>query len=196
MHSNLQRCATLVLLVLFAAPAVFAEHHESEAPTTGFRASFLLDMSFVEQKVMALADAIPAGSYAWGPAPEVRSTAASFMHMAQANHQILQALGVEAPEGVDKMEAEIIEKDDVKAALEASFAAVKHAVTELADDDLDTLVPFFGGEWPKRQVLMLVAGHCHEHLGQAIVYARSMGVVPPWSQPRDDSDDEGSEDEG
>ncbi len=31
---------------------------------------------------------------------------------------------------------------------------------------------------------MIVSGHAHEHLGQAIAYARSNGVVPPWSQPQ------------
>jgi hypothetical protein len=23
--------------------------------------------------------------------------------------------------------------------------------------------------------------HCHEHLGQQIAYARSNGIVPPWT---------------
>jgi drug/metabolite transporter (DMT)-like permease len=30
--------------------------------------------------------------------------------------------------------------------------------------------------------LTLSATHLHEHLGQQIAYARSNGVVPPWSQ--------------
>jgi hypothetical protein len=28
---------------------------------------------------------------------------------------------------------------------------------------------------------MLVQTHLHEHLGQSIAYARTRGVVPPWS---------------
>ncbi|MBI3792629.1 MAG: hypothetical protein HY275_17360 [Gemmatimonadetes bacterium] len=31
-------------------------------------------------------------------------------------------------------------------------------------------------------VLFLMAYHLHEHLGQSIAYARTVGVVPPWSQ--------------
>ena len=29
--------------------------------------------------------------------------------------------------------------------------------------------------------MMIIATHAHEHLGQSIAYARSNGVVPPWS---------------
>jgi len=28
---------------------------------------------------------------------------------------------------------------------------------------------------------MIVQTHLHEHLGQSIAYARSIGVTPPWS---------------
>jgi uncharacterized damage-inducible protein DinB len=191
MHLNLQRSAVLALAVIFVPPALFAEHHESEAAPSGFRADFLMDMGNMQKKVAGLAEAVPADKYAWAPTPEVRNLAASYVHMAQANHQILQAFGVEPPAGLEDMETRVMEKADVQAALEASFAAVKQAVTGMPDEDLETMVSFFGREWSKRQVLMLIAGHCHEHLGQAIVYARSVGVVPPWSRPRDDSGNDG-----
>jgi hypothetical protein len=29
--------------------------------------------------------------------------------------------------------------------------------------------------------MMVLASHAHEHLGQAIAYARSNNVTPPWS---------------
>jgi hypothetical protein len=31
-------------------------------------------------------------------------------------------------------------------------------------------------------VLTLLVSHLHEHLGQAIAYARMNGVAPPWSE--------------
>src|SRR6266545_4864561 len=31
------------------------------------------------------------------------------------------------------------------------------------------------------EVLLHIAGHAHEHLGQSIAYARMNGIVPPWS---------------
>lgn len=190
MNPKFFRPLTCTLVALIVAPAIFADHHEEAAPTAGFRAEFLSDIGNVERKVMALAEAIPAQAYGWGPAPEVRDTAASFMHMAQANHQIVAALGIEAPEDVADMEASIRDKQAVMTALEESFAAVRRAVLATPDEDLDSTVAFFGGEWSKRQILSLVSGHCHEHLGQAIVYARSMGVVPPWSRPQPDADED------
>lgn len=32
------------------------------------------------------------------------------------------------------------------------------------------------------RVVLLVVGDQHEHLGQLIAYARSVGVTPPWSR--------------
>jgi uncharacterized damage-inducible protein DinB len=34
----------------------------------------------------------------------------------------------------------------------------------------------------KLGALMLILTDQHEHLGQSIAYARSNGVVPPWSK--------------
>jgi hypothetical protein len=34
----------------------------------------------------------------------------------------------------------------------------------------------------KQGALMLLLEDQHEHLGQSIAYARSNGVVPPWSK--------------
>ncbi len=39
-----------------------------------------------------------------------------------------------------------------------------------------------GRDMSSRLVLMGTQFHTAEHLGQAIAYARSNGVVPPWSK--------------
>jgi hypothetical protein len=33
----------------------------------------------------------------------------------------------------------------------------------------------------ERGAYMLLLSHVHEHLGQSIAYARSNGIVPPWT---------------
>jgi hypothetical protein len=53
---------------------------------------------------------------------------------------------------------------------------------ETSDADFDKSVQMFGNEWSERFVFMAVQGHCWEHLGQSIAYARVNGVVPPWSK--------------
>lgn len=39
----------------------------------------------------------------------------------------------------------------------------------------------FGQQTSRGGALVRSVTHCHEHLGQAIAYARANGVVPPWS---------------
>ena len=43
-------------------------------------------------------------------------------------------------------------------------------------------VKLFGRDMTKQGALMLILEDQHEHLGQSIAYARSNGVVPPWSK--------------
>ena len=73
-------------------------------------------------------------------------------------------------------------RDQAVAALEKSFAHLKKAMAETPDARLDSTVKFFGQDRTVRQVWIATTTHLHEHLGQAIAYARSNGVVPPWSR--------------
>ncbi|MDP6372106.1 MAG: hypothetical protein QF634_06315 [Vicinamibacterales bacterium] len=43
-------------------------------------------------------------------------------------------------------------------------------------------IQMFGSERTVQASLFMIVGDMHEHLGQAIAYARSNEVVPPWSQ--------------
>ena len=56
------------------------------------------------------------------------------------------------------------------------------AITGLSDNDLQAPVKLFGRDMTKQGALMLLLEDQHEHLGQSIAYARSNGVVPPWSK--------------
>jgi hypothetical protein len=49
-------------------------------------------------------------------------------------------------------------------------------------DRLGEKVTMFGQTFSVQQTWILAATHLHEHLGQAIAYARTNGVVPPWSK--------------
>jgi uncharacterized damage-inducible protein DinB len=43
-------------------------------------------------------------------------------------------------------------------------------------------VKLFGRNTTKGGALMILLEDQHEHLGQSIAYARTNGVVPPWSK--------------
>ena len=50
------------------------------------------------------------------------------------------------------------------------------------DSELDAMTNMFGNQVTKRTVMSVMVSHMHEHLGQSIAYARTNGVVPPWSE--------------
>ena len=54
-------------------------------------------------------------------------------------------------------------------------------VTATSDADLDKPVKMFGRDTTVRGVMLVAVSHEFEHLGQSIAYARTNGVVPPWT---------------
>jgi uncharacterized damage-inducible protein DinB len=194
-------CLTL-MLVLLGLPAL-ADHHEKEMameeetamPASGYPGSFVRDFERVSGKLLDLSAEIPADKYGWRPTEEVRSVSESYIHVALANFFLSSNLGVPAPEGYGPdSEKTITAKDDVIQALRDSIGHVEQAIRKNAGADLEEEIDFFGAKRPKRDALMVISGHSHEHLGQLIAYARSNGVVPPWSQPAEAEDGGGDED--
>lgn len=168
--------ASLVLLAAVATPIA------AQDDPTGYLGSFKNDYERVSKKLLDLAGAIPADKFGWRPTDEVRTVSEVFIHVAGANFFITSALGVDRPEDFGRdAEATITKKDDVIATLKKSFDHVFKAVEAQAGKDLDREVELFGGKMPVRDAFMVLTTHAHEHLGQSIAYARSIGVVPPWS---------------
>ena len=92
-------------------------------------------------------------------------------------------MGVAAPTslGLDSLE-QMTRKAEVVALLEGSAAHVRAAVGKMSDEQLAKPTTLYGRTVPQWAVLLQLVAHMNEHLGQSIAYARSNGVVPPWSQ--------------
>src|SRR5271169_5424432 len=73
----------------------------SAAPTSGFRAEFLEEIAYYEQRYTRLAEAMPAEKYTWRPAEGVRSVGEVFTHITAGNYGIARALGTPPPAGFD-----------------------------------------------------------------------------------------------
>jgi len=151
---------------------------------TGYRSEVLAEVMIQEDKFMRLAGAIPAGKYTWRPAPDVRSIAEVFLHVSAANFNVYKLVGAPPPAGVDVkgLEKSTTDKAKVMATLKDSFAHARKAITSMSDADLNKSLDWFGGKNTERGVLLFVTRHAAEHLGQSIAYARSIGVVPPWTE--------------
>ena len=151
----------------------------------GIRGDVIKSLDSVEEKLVGLAEETPAEKYAWRPAEGIRSVSENFMHVAGGNFFIMRAIGVAPPDDLPKNLEGITDKAEVVKILRNSIGHVRDAIKAMPDSELDKEVDLFGQKSTSRGVLLLISGHMHEHLGQAIAYARSTGVVPPWSQSSD-----------
>ncbi|MCG8528820.1 MAG: DinB family protein [Opitutales bacterium] len=137
-------------------------------------------------KLVQLAKEFSEEQLAWAPAEGVFTGQGVLEHLISANYFLGSMLGLELPEGLNPREiGESLEgKEETIKTLEESIAFVKKALNGLDAHDLATEIDFFGNKMPKMSVALIVSGHSMEHLGQMIAYARSNGIVPPWSRPQ------------
>jgi uncharacterized damage-inducible protein DinB len=170
--------AALLTLAVAASPV-----RAQNAPTD-YRDEFLTHFGRSAMKMRQLSAAMPDSLYPWSPGEGVMSVARVYMHIARYNYLYLDgSLGIRAPEGVDWENFEsVTDKATIVAALDASIRHVQTAARGLTEEDLTRMVPLYGRQVPGWKVLFQLLSHMNEHVGQSIAYARTNGVVPPWSQ--------------
>ena len=154
-------------------------------PTSGFRAEFLNELKYEEDRFVRLAQAMPADKYTWRPAEGVRSVSEVYMHVAAANFNIPRVFGVPPPAGfnVQGFDKSTSDKTKVIETLQHSFTHMRDAVLNMSDADLDKQVDWLEGKKnTNRGVMVFILRHAAEHLGQSIAYARINGIVPPWTE--------------
>jgi len=192
------RGITMRLLIGAIALAAVVTPLQAEEAAAGFMNDFVADLERVGGRLAELAGATPADKFSWAPSDEVRTISQVYVHAVFVTTFLPMALGAAPPEGFEmsedtnpmvlmqEWEAKITDKDQVIAKLNESFAYAAKAVPTITD--LDTTVEAFGFPGSKRAYLLILLTHAHEHLGQSIAYARSIGVVPPWSQKQGEGD--------
>jgi uncharacterized damage-inducible protein DinB len=158
----------------------------------GLMADMHADVGDVQKKLIDLANAIPESAYGWRPAAGVRSIGEVMKHVAADNYLIPIAMGMAAPastgisatdmKSVGAYEGRAATKAEIVAELTASFTHLHTAMRLTTDSNLGEKVKFFGMDWSRQKAMVATVTHLHEHLGQAIAYARSNNVVPPWSK--------------
>jgi uncharacterized damage-inducible protein DinB len=188
MTNDLGTRAFFLLLVavagmLSASTPASAQMDEVE----GLRGDMIRDVTQLEGKYVSLAEAMPASTWNWRPMEGVRSVGELYCHVAGANFRIPGFFGVEQPGDAVEVEALCADTDPVSnregaiEALRRSFTFAREAVAAVPDERLGDATKLFGRDTTNRAAMLLYVTHMHEHLGQAVAYARSNGVVPPWS---------------
>jgi uncharacterized damage-inducible protein DinB len=151
----------------------------AQAQPAGIQAAFGKDAGTLSDKFTGLAR-VMSGKYDWKPAQGVRSVADVFNLIVKENGLLAGVLSGTPNTGASP--APITDPEKMQEALKASYLNLQKAIAALSDNDLQTPVKLFGHDLTKQGAVMLLLGDQHEHLGQSIAYARSNGVVPPWSK--------------
>jgi uncharacterized damage-inducible protein DinB len=152
---------------------------QSQSQPAGLQAALANDAGTLSDKFTGLAR-VMSGRYDWKPAPGVRSVADVFNLIVKENGLLAGVLSGAPNTGAPP--APLTDPEQVQEALRASYVSLQEAITGLSDDDLLTTVKLFGRDWKKHEAVLYILEDQHEHLGQSIAYARSNGVVPPWSK--------------
>jgi hypothetical protein len=173
------RFAVLSLFVLHSTTVLLAE-----APPDGLGRGWNGEFEHAARQLVALAEATPAEKFSFRPGPGVRSTSEVYMHVAVGNYWLLAQAGVK-PGGANwpdqipaDVEKKVTAKADILRWLKDSFAAVRASHDTVEGSKM---VKFLGVDVPASHVMLRLLVHNHEHMGQAIAYARMSRVTPPWS---------------
>ena len=176
------------VLTLLMINTVFAshmeDHHEKSDSTFDPFIQLMLDQTaFMEGRIISLAEAIPEDKYSWRPTEGVRSTGEQIVHVITASYGIPSMMGAEMPSNINwELEKTLTKKDEILKTLKESFESVKKFLKSYDTANYEEIVKAPFGELTQRNMILIINNHYHEHLGQLIVYARSNGVVPPWSE--------------
>jgi uncharacterized damage-inducible protein DinB len=166
-------CALAVALMVPLAQA------QAQAQPAGMQAAFGKDAGTLSGKFTGLAR-VMSGKYDWKPGQGVRSVGDVFNLIVTENGMLVGVLSGTPNTGAQP--APITDPEKLQEALKASYVNLEKAITGLSDNDLQAPVKLFRRDMTKQGALMLILEDQHEHLGQSIAYARSNGVVPPWSK--------------
>src|SRR5215468_808589 len=161
------------------AVALMVPLPHAQAQPAGLQAAFAKDAGTLSDKFTALAR-VMSGKYDWKPAQGVRSVGDVFNLIVKENGLLAGVLSGTPNTGAKP--TPITDPEKLQEALKASYIDLQKAITGLSDNDLQAPVKLFGRDMTKQDALMLIIEDQHEHLGQSIAYARSNGVVPPWSR--------------
>jgi uncharacterized damage-inducible protein DinB len=152
-------------------------------------------LSLIELEMMSAVKAMPADKFGFAPAATIfvpgqktefpsgiRTFAQQATHVAEANYYFASLISGAKLDVDTKAIEKMTAKDDVVAALAASFAYAHKAVATLTPENAWIVIksPEPGFATHATMAAFLVA-HANDHYGQMVEYLRMNAVVPPAS---------------
>jgi uncharacterized damage-inducible protein DinB len=151
-------------------------------------------LSLIEGEMMGAVKAMPAEKFSFAPSAAifvpgqatefatVRTFAQQATHVAQANYFFAMSVGGLTPDANVAAIGKLTKKDEIVAALAASFAFTHKAIATLTPANAFEVVKIDEPGLQTRATLAQFAvSHANDHYGQMVEYLRMNGIVPPAS---------------
>lgn len=171
----------LLLLATFLCNILFAQ--KIDLPKNEM-SSVDIAALYSPQSIIAAAKQMPEKYYTFRPTKETRSFGELMAHITESNYE-MTAIAKQEKAPIVKIASN---KTDVVKALENSFTYLLDARKNMKTEQKEKLVKFMGNEQPAGNVLDFSIFHSLQHYGNAIVYMRLKGFVPPSSQENPGND--------
>ena len=182
-----------ITLLMLAAAAVLGAQPAQPTPPTVSKV-FDQQLSIIEREFVPLAEAMPADKFDFVPSQgefkNVRTFGQQVSHTAAVLFAVSAAVLEEKnPTDMGKDEngpATLKTKDEIVQYLKDAFAYGHKAMAKLTEANLIEMVPsaFGKGKTTRAFMASVAVWHSFDHYGQAVVYLRMNGIIPPASRPR------------
>jgi uncharacterized damage-inducible protein DinB len=174
----------IVVLACFSlcATLTFAQ---SAAPVKDPVASSLRQMLQRSQNnTIGAIEAMPADKFTYKPTAEQMTFAHLAVHIIGFNNGFCaKAADVPAPKVEEAKETD--SKDQLVAAVKASYSFCSDALSKMDDSKLGDSIDIFGGhQGPRAMAALILASGWSDHYAAAAMYLRLNGVLPPSAQPK------------
>ena len=151
-------------------------------------------LSLFEGDVMGVVKAMPAEKFNFAPsaaifAPSqpakfdtVRTFAQQAIHLTEANYFFYSAVSGVKPDIDRKALDALTKKEDIVAALAASFVFAHKAIATITPENAFVTIKGADGMQTRATVAAFGVAHGYDHYGQLVEYLRMNGIVPPGSK--------------
>ena len=184
MMMMIKRWTSLIAVALLVLPAAGAAQRGA---MQAWQDQTVADIEQMRDKFVSLAEAFPEDTWDWMPMEGTRSLRDVMVLMVAEGNLFPAMWGATPPSrAADGFGPEIgrvtgMSKAGVIQELERSLTYMVETVRSMTADDRGADASWFGQEMTGAGVVTHAIVDMHEHLGQAIAYARTNQIVPPWS---------------
>jgi len=137
-----------------------------------------------QSNIVGAVEAMPADKFSYKPTPEQMTFAHLVVHIIGSNNSLCAKVSdVPAPKVEEAKETD--SKDQLVAAVKASYTFCSEALAKMDDSKLGDPVELFGGhQFPRAMGAMGLASGWADHYATAAMYLRLNGVLPPSAQQK------------